>query len=228
MDPKERFYDEFADNFDKHVNMYDTRKRIHLVFDSFLKGHDLRGKFLLDAGCGTGWFSAEAEKRQARVFSIDVGIRLLEKVAGKCTSTRIVGDALDLPFRSNTFHYVISSEVIEHTRNPVGAIVEMCRIIRPGGYLCLTTPNKRWRFAISVANVLKLRPYEGYENWVSWLALRASLKANGMEILAERGFHIFPFISKRLYPLLDLFDKVGHRQIGKWMLNIGVLARKLN
>jgi SAM-dependent methyltransferase len=56
---------------------------------------------------------------------------------------------------SETFNAIICTEVVEHTKNPFSAIAELHRILKPGGYLLLTTPfNLRihgpspdcWRF----------------------------------------------------------------------------------
>ena len=71
------FYEFFADDFDSVVNMYDTRKRISVVFDELLAKEKLKNKKLLDAGCGTGWFSAVATKRGAQVTSMDIGKNFL-------------------------------------------------------------------------------------------------------------------------------------------------------
>ncbi len=75
------FYEDFAAEFDSVVNMYDTKKRLSVIFDELLAGENLKNKKLLDAGCGTGWFSAEAVKRGAKVTSMDVGQKLLKEVA---------------------------------------------------------------------------------------------------------------------------------------------------
>ena len=57
---KLRFYDTIADRFDTIVNRFDLDRRLDIVFAEFLTGADLRGRTLLDAGCGTGWFSQRA------------------------------------------------------------------------------------------------------------------------------------------------------------------------
>jgi len=46
-----------------------------------------------------------------------------------------------LPFEDRSFDVVICSEVIEHVCNHVAAIKELSRILKPGGYLFLSTPN---------------------------------------------------------------------------------------
>lgn len=225
-DSKELFYDRFADVFDEKMNMYDTQKRVQTIYSEFYKDHNLEGKLLLDAGCGTGWFSAEAKRKRAEVVSLDIGSRLLGKVKEKCHTTLLVADIQQLPFDNHTFEYIVSSEVIEHVLHPERAISEMCRVLQPGGYLALTTPNKRWYFAIWIANSLKLRPYEGYEHWISWPRLIKVLEENDMDVQLARGIHLFPFIHKSFYALLNQFDKLAYSQVGKWMVNIAVLAKK--
>src|SRR5437867_11712254 len=96
---------------------------------------DLSGLSVLDVGCGTGWFSQRAASRGARVTSLDIGVRLLEKARRRCRTRPIAGDACRLPLASNTFDLVISSECIEHTVDPTLALREIHRVTKPGGLL---------------------------------------------------------------------------------------------
>ena len=168
------FYESFADEFDSKMNMYDTNKRLEVIFNELLR-EDITGKKLLDAGCGTGWFSKLSCERGAIVTSMDLGENLLSKVAQKCTSERVVGSILEIPFKDNSFDIIVSSEVIEHVPDPYHAIQELFRVLKPGGTLVLTTPNKIWYFAIWIANVLKMRPYQGLENWTGWYEMKQNL-----------------------------------------------------
>jgi 2-polyprenyl-3-methyl-5-hydroxy-6-metoxy-1,4-benzoquinol methylase len=224
MDEKGLFYERFADRFDAAMNRYDLETRLGIVFDELLDA-DLAGKRLLDAGSGTGWFSAEACRRGADVTSLDVGERLLAEVAKKCASRRVVGDVLALPFGDASFDAVVCTEVIEHTVEPARAIAELARVLAPGGVLAITVPNRVWHAAIDLANVLGVRPYEGYENWVGWRELRGLLLAAGLEVERQRGFHLFPFVLPATHGLLRWADGLGDR-IGPAMLNQGARARK--
>lgn len=67
----------------------------------------------------------------------------------------IVADAEHIPFPDNTFSTVICSEVLAHLKNPQAVINEMRRVLKPDGYLILTTrfvfplndsPMDYWRF----------------------------------------------------------------------------------
>ena len=221
---KRFFYDRFAPDFDKKMNRYDLETRLRLVFDRLLP-RDLQGKKLLDAGCGTGFFSQAASSKGADVTSMDMGQRLLDQVALKCRSNRVIGSVLQLAFRDESFDLIICSEVIEHTDNPLGAIGELYRVLRPGGTLALTVPNRFWKWSCSLANVLRLRPYEGMENWVGYGALRRCLLQNRFEVTKYFGFHLFPFQLTAAQPILRRMDRYGS-VMGPIYINIGAACRK--
>lgn len=223
-DEKMLFYDRFAEQFDGKMNMYDTNRRLQVIFDEFLQ-EDIRGKRLLDAGSGTGWFSKYAVMRGANVSSLDVGVNILAQVAKKCDSNRTVGSVLELPFQEGHFDIVMSTEVIEHTPDPRRAIQQMHRVLKRGGTLVLTVPNRVWHPAITIANKLKLRPYEGYENWVGWFELKRWLEEAGFKLLIMRGLHLFPFVVPFTHPVLTYLDQYGET-IGPAMVNICVKAVK--
>jgi ubiquinone biosynthesis O-methyltransferase len=222
------FYEEvLAPEFDSKMNMYDTLKRVEVIYNELLspEKYDLNGKTLLDAGCGTGWFSKPAAERGAKVTSMDLGEKLLEEVKKKCESTRVVGSIMEMPFEDNSFDYVVSSEVIEHIPDANAAIKELYRVLKPGGTLVLTTPNKVWYFAIWFANTFKLRPYQGLENWLSQGELRRMLQGAGFQVETMHGIHLFPFISPLFYPVLNFFHRFKSG-LGSLMLNTAVRCVK--
>ena len=45
-----------------------------------------------------------------------------------------------LPYPSNTFDIVVHSDTLEHVTNPVHALTECHRVLRPNGTLCFTIP----------------------------------------------------------------------------------------
>ncbi len=56
------FYDSIAEQFDVLMNQYEVNKRLNIIFNRLLSD-DLNGKLVLDAGCGTGRFSAKLIER---------------------------------------------------------------------------------------------------------------------------------------------------------------------
>jgi 2-polyprenyl-3-methyl-5-hydroxy-6-metoxy-1,4-benzoquinol methylase len=206
------------------MNYYDMNKRLEVVYNELLI-EDIKGKKILDAGCGTGWFSKTACERGAIVTSLDVGENLLSKVKEKCNSECVVGSVLGLPFQNNFFDILVSSEVIEHTPNPLKAIDEFHRVLKPGGILVLTTPNRFWYFSLLIANRFKLRPYQGLENWVGYKQLQKKLTDTGFQIKEYYGIHLFPFIFLSTNSLLDFFHKF-RKTTGPVMLNIATKCVK--
>lgn len=226
LNQRELFYERFSDRFDSAMNRYEVGKRLALVFDTALEKVDLSGKRFLDAGCGTGLFSEAAKARGAEVTAMDVGPNLLARVQEKCRCQTAVGDVLALPFPDASFDIVLCTEVIEHTPDAATAIGELARVLRPGGTLVLTTPNRVWHPLIRLANVLKIRPYEGLENWARWGELRSWIAANGLEIVDQRGFNALPFIHPFTYPLIDRLDQLGRTYLGRLMINMMFVAAK--
>ena len=53
------------------------------------------------------------------------------------------GHACALPFHDHALDYVIASHVLEHVANPIAALVEWQRVVRPGGIIYLVVPDRR-------------------------------------------------------------------------------------
>jgi ubiquinone/menaquinone biosynthesis C-methylase UbiE len=225
---KETFYDSIADSFDSIMNMYDTNRRIGVIFNDFLGNENLKGKSLLDAGCGTGLFTRVAVERGGDVTSIDIAPKLVELTQKKCPQAKcLVASLLELPFADSSFDYVFSSDVIEHTNDPFAATMEMIRVLKPGGKLCITVPNRTfWYFSVVIANTFKLRKYQGNENWVHYNEFREFLKSKGIEIINYKGIHLFPFLIPFLNPLLKAIDKRTDKLLGKFMVNLAAYGVK--
>ena len=111
------------------------------------------GDRLLDIGCGFGRHSYEALRRGADVVSSDFSLPELVEVDGTVaametgnelptgvSSTTCNGDVTQLPFPDGTFDRIIASEVLEHIEDDVAALVELVRVLRPGGTFAATVP----------------------------------------------------------------------------------------
>ena len=227
---KEFFYDEIAGDFDSIMNMYDTNRRIGVIFEDFLVVDDLSGKSLLDAGCGTGWLTKKAIEKGAKVTSVDISSKLVDITLKKNPKTTpVISSILDLPFDSNSFDYVISSDVIEHTPDPYEATIELIRVLKPGGKLCITVPNRSfWYFSLIFARLFKLRKYQGFENWVRFNSFRNFLSNNGITILSYKGIHLYPFVVPCLNSMLYKLDKKFENALGNFMVNIAAYGVKQN
>ncbi|MBT8228697.1 MAG: methyltransferase domain-containing protein, partial [Bacteroidia bacterium] len=132
---------------------------------------------------------------------------------------------LDLPFEEGTFDIVVSSEVIEHVPDPLKAITEMHRVLKPGGILVLTTPNRFWYWSVVMANKFNLRKYQGLENWLSQSKINRHFKETGFEIDHSLGIHLFPFVIKAFNPVLDFFHRFN-KVLAPVMVNLAFRCSK--
>lgn len=226
-DSRELFFEQFAEDFDTAMNRYDLERRLGVIEKALRPVADADGPaLLLDAGSGTGWFSQRTAALGFEVVALDLGPRLLRQVRAKCDVHCVAGSVLELPFETGRFDAVLSSEVIEHTPDPLAAVHEIARVLRPGGLLVLTCPNRAWHWSVRLASRLGLRPYEGLENWPRYGDLARTARDAGLEIGHHFGFHALPFQlpgAPRWLPALDRW--LGFA--GRWMINQGLVARRV-
>ena len=203
------YFDELGEDFDRFMTDYDVDRRLRLIFDVLLVGADLRGRRVLEVGCGTGRFSRRIREAGAELIALDIGRNLVRNTVDKTGGQGVVGDACNLAFAAGSFDFVICSECVEHTPDPLTAIREMCRVLRPGGVICLSTPNRLWYPVLWLSQKLHLRRFAGFENWVFPAQAARILRQSGMQGVRFGGCHILPFQLKPIRPLLRAVDHAG-------------------
>lgn len=108
---------------------------------------DVRGKLLLDLGCGAGENSVYFAKKGALCVASDYSPGMVE-VALKLAEANGVGiqgrtmNAIALDCPDNTFDFVYASNLLHHLPDPRAAILEMHRVLKPGGKACFWDPLK--------------------------------------------------------------------------------------
>ena len=222
---KKQYFNSLGEKFDEYMSDYDVARRKELIFDRLLKNKPLKGKRILEIGCGTGKFSAVISKNGAMLTVLDIGPRLVSDVVSAYDCLGTSGDATILPFKSDSFDAIVSSECIEHTPDPTAAIQEMCRVCKPGGVVCFTTPNRLWFPLLLLSEWLGIRKFSGIENWIYPTRGIATLKAAKMTTIHADGCHLWPFQLKMSRPLLRRMDIYG-KFLFPFMINFGLVAVK--
>jgi SAM-dependent methyltransferase len=110
---------------------------------------DLRGRDVLDLGCGYGGRTVYYA-RQGHVREVQ-GIEVTEEVVRRCSrfaqelgapQARFkVGRAEALPYGDASFDLVLSYDVLEHVEDPARSLLEIARVLRPGGAAWLVFPS---------------------------------------------------------------------------------------
>jgi SAM-dependent methyltransferase len=110
---------------------------------AYLLPHLHPGLTLLDIGCGPGTITADLARRVApgRVLGVDAAADVLEQarsnaaVAGAGNARFEPGDVYALGFEDAAFDVVHAHQVFQHLAEPRAAMVELHRVLRPGGLL---------------------------------------------------------------------------------------------
>ncbi len=222
---KEYIHDRLGEEFARALSMYDTRRRVEVLIDEFLT-ESLAGKSVLDVGTGLGFFAERLHQRGAIVTAIDIGENLLKVVKERvgCECICADGMALTARFGPDRFDVVVSSECIEHTPDPAAVLQQMVNVARPGALLSVSTPNILWSPVVKAATALRLRPFDGLEEFSTFSSMRTALEKSGAVVLREKGLHLFPF-QFRLNKLSRWCDEHLQR-LRSLMINLCVLARK--
>jgi SAM-dependent methyltransferase len=106
---------------------------------------DVRGKYLLDLGCGAGENSVYFAQLGARCLAsdyspgmVDVALKLADRYGVNIEGRVINALSIDIP--DNTFDIVYASNLLHHIPDPLITIREMHRVLKPGGKMCFWDP----------------------------------------------------------------------------------------
>jgi SAM-dependent methyltransferase len=155
-----------------------------------LKREELRGKRVLDAGCGTGRFAAVAAEAGADVVACDLSLAVeaCQKNLGDRPNVQVLqADIFRLPFAPESFDVIYSLGVLHHTPDTRKAFLCLPPLLKPGGKLCVWVYDKQaWRGL--------LPPYyfmsDFYRRWTSRWSAERLLK--------------FAHFRARMYPLVRI------------------------
>ena len=163
-----------------------------------LEGIDV-GDYWLDAGCGTGVLSMMLAARGSRVLGVDTSPAMIAEARKQSASFDGVATKGPVKFEEietiermaiagETFSGVLCSSVMEYLGDPGAATREMYRVLKPGGFLLVSVPNRKslWRRTERLIWFLTGR------TWPKYLTFsRQSFSRQELEMLLESaGFSV--------------------------------------
>jgi SAM-dependent methyltransferase/uncharacterized protein YbaR (Trm112 family) len=144
----------------RRINLFETgtlygrdaeRIRIDFLERLSLRPEEIRGKRILDAGCGSGLLVHALSSMGCEVVGIDVShpIGAFELNQGQSNSHIVTADIYKLPFPDGMFDIVWSEGVLHHTPDPSKAFRSLQRVLKPGGtgyaWVYSKSPKERLR-----------------------------------------------------------------------------------
>jgi len=197
-----------------------TGKSPHFIHPKHLvetPGHDwyathlAAGDLVLDVGCANGAHTLKAAARVKRVIGMDYDVRQLRVAAAtarRCGLGNLHLFAWDLvrpfPFAGDAFDAVLFLDVIEHLEARQAVLGEIRRVLRPGGRLLVSGPNResRWRERLRGAGLFA---YQDEDHKIEYSS------AEFLDELEAAGFVVDGALEPVVYdtPWAGLIDVVG-------------------
>ena len=199
--------DNYASNFGFQWNKFratqlDSHSGVPISRDRFLAQSgwttaDLRGKLVLDVGCGAGRFAEIALALGAEVVAVDYSAAVDACWANLGTTGRLTvvqADIYRLPFKPEAFNYVYCFGVLQHTPDVESALKALPRVLSAGGALAVDVYPKLLRTTFDT------------HYWIRPITKRV------------RGDRLFAFL-QRVVPMLLPVSRILGRipVVGRWL-----------
>lgn len=224
------------------------------ILQALAEAHPIPGARTLEIGCGSAVDSVELAARGARAVAMDYSLSALE-VARRHMQARQVsiqlaaGDLFHLPFPDDIFDIVFSQGLLEHFPDPMPAIIEQARVVRPGGILCVDVPQT---YSLSTIHkryhIRRGTWFAGWETNYTLPQLEGMMQRAGLQVVSSYGWLYFPALLygfRNLHTLNERYklpvwlsqgmkDRIERgwrwlerqRWYYRWLNCIGVIARK--
>lgn len=141
-------YEQMASFYERHAA--DSAYNAHYDRPAVLELlGDVRGREVLDAGCGPGLYAEELVRRGAAVTAVDASdeqVRRARERLGATADVRRVDLEEPLPFGSSRFDLIVCALVIHYVEDVRATLGELYRVLRPGGRAVISTmhPTVDW------------------------------------------------------------------------------------
>ncbi|MCX7676191.1 MAG: class I SAM-dependent methyltransferase [Alteraurantiacibacter sp.] len=137
---KAAYHDELLDPASKGFVRMQSVARQHLAFLARNTGQT-QGLRLLDVGCSSGLFLAEARAAGFEVAGAELSPETSAFARKHFLLPVHTGDWRNAGYADASFDVITLFDVIEHLADPMGELVALHRLLKPGGLLLQSTPD---------------------------------------------------------------------------------------
>ena len=145
---------------------------------------------VLDVGCGPGTITAGLARHAGKVVGLDKSAEMVEEArnhaadCGLANTSFEVGSVYELPWDDASFDVVYAHQLLQHLSEPVGALREARRVLRPGGLVAVRDSD--------YGTMVHAPVYSAIERWRDLYHQVA--EANGGE--ADAGRYLLSWVTK--------------------------------
>jgi 2-polyprenyl-6-hydroxyphenyl methylase/3-demethylubiquinone-9 3-methyltransferase len=166
---------------------------------------ELSGSRVLDVGCGGGVFSEALASEGAIVTGLDVESHAIDAAKAHAQTNELAIQYVCQPiedYEDDLFDVITCMEMLEHVPDPSLIIKHCARLLKPGGYLFLSTINRTPQAYASVIiaaeYLLKLLPRQTHDfaKFIKPSELASMVRSVGLETVAISGMAYNPFTRK--------------------------------
>lgn len=131
-----RFWNKFAHRYDRFM---DRRVKSYGTLLEKLIQEISAGSIVLEVAAGTGVVSLRLAEKAGHVYALDLSQAMVTEAKKKAGGKNLenieflVDDAYELPFESGKFDAVICSNALHNMKDPATPLMEMRRVLKPGG-----------------------------------------------------------------------------------------------
>jgi len=121
----------------------------------------VKNKTVLDFGCGSGYGTEMLSKNAAKVTGADISKEAVDYAKNNYNSDNLDFKTIS-ELTDQKFDVITSFQVIEHVPNDIEYVTKLKKLLNPGGYLLISTPDKTHRLFNHIQkpwNIFHLKEY---------------------------------------------------------------------
>lgn len=177
---------------------------------------------ILDVGCGDGFYiyllSQLGDFDLTGIDSDKGAIINAKKQVGKRNVSYFAGDIYKMPFKNETFTKIVLSEVLEHLPDDKRGLLEIKRVLKKNGVICVTVPHWNYPFFWDPINYILQRVFKTHVRSGFWAGVwnfheRLYRTYELKELFIDAGFKIERFDCLTHYglPFNHYLTNIGFR-----------------
>ena len=255
MGVSEKFH--WENFWSRNRNIKDVYPTSRCLIDNLKSVTDLKNKKVLEVGAGSGRDSILIKNLGSNVFVLDYAESSLKTIKDTSKNENsalelVMGDALKLPFKDESFDIVFHQGLLEHFKKPEILLKENIRVLKKGGLILIDVPQKFHLYTL-LKHILMFfgKWFAGWETEFTINELEKLIKSEGINIIKVYGDWMNPSLFYRmvreilfkiririsLYPKgigflkksrKQIKDKLQNKRLSLYTFNnIGIIGKKV-